>query len=67
MMLTSEIVTSFKKLPKQSRLKIIEMVINTLYDTEEDKLEKAALSMINDYRHDQELTAFTSLDMETFY
>lgn len=43
------------------------MVINTLYDTEEDKLEKAALSMINDYRYDQELTAFTSLDMETFY
>ncbi len=43
------------------------MVIHTLYDTAEVKLEKAALTMIEDYRYDQELTAFTSLDMETFY
>lgn len=43
------------------------MVINTLDDTNEDKLEKAVLSMINDYRHDQELTVFTALDMEYFY
>lgn len=43
------------------------MVNYTFYNTDEDKLEKAALSMINDYRHDQELTVFTTLDKENFY
>ncbi len=66
-MSTSENVSFIKKLPIQGRLTIIEMVIHTLYDTAEVKLEKAALTMIEDYRYDQELTAFTSLDMETFY
>lgn len=43
------------------------MVINTLDDTNENKLEKAVLSMIEEYRHDQELSAFKSLYIENFY
>lgn len=66
-MSTTEIIANIKNLPIKDRLKIIEMVIHTLHDTDEDKLEKAALSIIDDYRHDQELTAFTSIDMENFY
>lgn len=43
------------------------MVLHTFYDTDENKLEKAVLSMIEEYRHDKELSAFTSLDIENFY
>lgn len=43
------------------------MVIHTFYDTDENKLEKAVLSMIEEYRQDQQLSAFTSLYLEIFY
>ncbi len=43
------------------------MVIHTFYDTDENELEKAVLSMIEEYRHYQELSAFTSLYIENFY
>jgi len=43
------------------------MVINTLEDTNEVILKKAVLSMIEEYRHDQELSAFKSLYKENFY
>jgi hypothetical protein len=43
------------------------MVIHTLDDTNEDILEKAVLSIINDYRYDRELPAIASLDMENFH
>jgi len=66
-MSTSEIISSIKNLPLKDRLKIIEMVIHSLQDSEEQKLENAALLMFDDYKNDHELTSFTSLDMENFY
>jgi hypothetical protein len=43
------------------------MVIHTFYYTDENTLEKAVLSIINDYRYDRELPAIASLDMENFH
>lgn len=66
-MSTNELIISIIKLPIKDRLKIIEMVIKTLQEPEGDKLEKAALLMLEEYSNDPILKDLTSLDMENFY
>ncbi len=66
-MSTTEIISSIKNLPIKERLKIIEMVIKSLQESDEEKLERAAFLMVEDYKLDQNLTALNSLDMENFY
>ncbi len=66
-MSTNELIISIIKLPVKDRLKIIEMVIKTLQESDGDKLEKASVLMLEEYRNDQNLTDLTSLDMENFY
>ena len=66
-MSTNELIISIIKLPVKDRLKIIEMVIKTLQESDGDKLEKASLLMLDEYRNDQNLTDLISIDMENFY
>ncbi len=44
-----------------------EMVRQQLAERKKRNLEAAANALLDDYRHDKELTAFTVLDAEDFY
>ncbi|MBL7823012.1 MAG: hypothetical protein JNK69_06360 [Saprospiraceae bacterium] len=49
------------------RLKFFELIVKTIQESDEEKLERASETMIEDYNHDEDLTALTALDMENFY
>jgi hypothetical protein len=66
-MSTKEILQSIKKLPFKERIMVIEKAVKTLHVTLDEQLEKAATSLLSDYKKDKNLTAFTSLDLEHFY
>lgn len=66
-MSTREILQSIKQLPFNERLLIIEKALKTLHESADIQLEKAANSLMADYKNDKELTAFTALDFEKFY
>ena len=66
-MSTREILQSIKQLPFNERLSIIEKALKTLHESADTQLEKAAKSLMADYKNDKELTAFTALDFEKFY
>jgi hypothetical protein len=66
-MSTREILQSIKQLPFNERLLIIEKALKTLHESADTQLEKAANSLMADYKNDKELTAFTALDFEKFY
>ncbi|MBK6860772.1 MAG: hypothetical protein IPK91_03735 [Saprospiraceae bacterium] len=66
-MSTTEIVSSILKLSNIERLKIIELIIKTIQDSDNEKLEKATLLMLEDYKRDQNLIDLTVLDLENFY
>ncbi len=58
-MSNSEIISSILNLSLQDRKKIIELIIQTIHQSDEEKLEKAADLMLVDYKQDKELTIFT--------
>ncbi len=66
-MSTKEIIQSIKKLPFNERLAVIEKALKTLHESADTQLDKAAKALMNDYKTDKELTAFTALDIENFY
>ncbi len=66
-MSTKEILQSIKKLPFKERIIVIEKAVKTLNVTLDEQLEKAATSLLADYKKDKNLTAFTSLDLDQFY
>ena len=66
-MSTREILQNIKQLPFNERLSLIEKALKTLYESKENQLEKAANTLMADYKNDKELTAFTALDFEKFY
>jgi hypothetical protein len=66
-MSTREILQSIKQLPFNERLSIIEKALKTLHESADTQLEKAANSLMADYKNDKNLTAFTALDFEKFY
>lgn len=66
-MSTREIILGIKKLPYKERLKIIEIAIKTLEETDEERMEKAAKALSKEYKTDKNLTAFTDIDLDHFY
>jgi len=42
-------------------------VLKSLHETKSNKLEKAAKALASNYLNDEELTIFTSIDLEKFY
>lgn len=59
-----ELIKEIQKLPIQERMYVIERSMNLIQDNE---LRKAADVLYQDYIHDKDLTAFTTLDFENFY
>lgn len=66
-MSTREIIQSIKQLPFNKRLLVIERVLQSVQESTDTQLEKAAKVLLDDYKNDKNLTAFTDLDFETFY
>ncbi len=65
---TQEIIRAIKKLPVSERLVIIEQTLRSIREKETQKRIKNAVDLLyNDYKDDQELTAFMVLDCEKFY
>lgn len=68
MMETREIIRAIKKLPISKRMLIVERTLKTIRETETRKrMVDAADALLEDYKNDQELIAFTQLDHEEFY
>jgi len=66
-MSTSEIISSILNLSIEERQRIIELIIKTIQESDDEKLERASLLMLEEYKHDQNLTDFMVLDLENFY
>jgi len=65
---TSEIIRAIRKLPVSKRMLIVEKTLKTIRESETRKrMVNAAESLVEDYKSDKELTAFSQLDFEGFY
>ncbi len=64
----SEILKEIKRLPMSGKFMIIEETIKDIKKAEiYNEMEKAADLLLEDYINDKELTAFTSIDFDSFY
>lgn len=67
-MKTKELINEIQKLPVRKRIYVIERSIRLIRkQEEEDQMKKAADELYGDYLTENELTAFTNLDFESFY
>jgi hypothetical protein len=65
---TRDILRAIRKLPVSKRMLIVERTLKTIIESETRKMMvKAAESLFEDYKNDEELIAFTHLDYEDFY
>ncbi len=68
MMETREIIRAIKNLPISKRILIVERTLKTIRESETRKrMVDAADVLLEDYKNDKELVAFTQLDHEGFY
>lgn len=67
-MRTNEIIREIQRLPLLKRIYVIEKAIHSIR-SQEDKnmMKKAADELYEEYKADNELTAFTNLDFVDFY
>jgi len=66
-MTTTAIIKEINKLPLTEKLLLVEKTLKSIRHEKEHTLDHAVHSLLNDYKTDKELTAFTKLDTETFY
>lgn len=67
-MKTSELIKEIERLPIRKRIYVIERTIHNIGKQEDlNMMTKAANTLLNDYKLDNELTAFATLDFEAFY
>lgn len=67
-MQTIDLIQEIQRLPLTKRFYVVEEIIKSIKKEEmSHQMELAANELYNDYLNDKELTAFTSLDFETFY
>ena len=67
-MRTSDLIDEIKRLPMQKRILLIEKALHSIRQDEEmNQMKKAVDLLLEDYKTDVELTAFTNLDYEQFY
>jgi hypothetical protein len=65
---TKEILKEIKKLPVSERMLIVEKVLKNIREASiKNNLEEAADALLEDYKSDKELTAFSSIEYEQFY
>ncbi len=66
-MTTEDIIRELEKLPLTEKLLVIERTLKLIRTEKQRTLKIAVESLYNDYKNDEELTAFTPLDNEPFY
>jgi hypothetical protein len=66
-MQTAELLSEIKLRPVKERLEIIKETIQSVQQSANERIAGAVDFLLNDYKHDAELTSFTSLDFEDFY
>lgn len=60
---TKELLREIQRLPVNKRMLIIEQTLRSIRKSErQDKMEKAAEALLQDYRSDKELTEFTGIE-----
>lgn len=65
---TKELIKEIQKLPVQKRIYVIERSMHLMRkQVEENLMKQAAEELFSDYLSDNELTAFTNLDLENVY
>ncbi|MER0442373.1 hypothetical protein [Emticicia sp. W12TSBA100-4] len=65
---TTQILFEIDKLPRQTKMFVVEKVLHSIRQQEQkEAMKKAAEILYEDYLTDNELTAFTNLDSEGFY
>lgn len=65
---TTQILFEIDKLPRQTKMFVVEKVLHSIRQQEQkEAMKKAAEILYDDYLTDKELTAFTNLDAEGFY
>lgn len=66
-MTTKNIIEELDKLPLTDKIYVIEETLKKIRTIKENNLEAAVNLLFEDYQSDEELTAFTTLDKESFY
>lgn len=67
-MRTNELIKEIERLPVQKRMYVIEITIQLIRKNENElQMSVAAESLLNEYKTDKQLTAFTDLDLIDFY
>lgn len=67
-MKTNDLIKEIQRLPKSQRIELAEKIIHSLKEPNgSGELAVAANALIEEYKSDEELTVFTSLDLEGFY
>jgi len=67
-MRTKDLMREIELLPLSKQMVLIERTLRSIREHElNSKMSMAVKSLMDDYRSDKELTAFTALDMENFY
>ncbi len=64
---SKELLRQIKRLPAKERRFLAEETLKSIRQSANNKLVKAVKKLRDDYRKDGELTAFTSLDSDSFY
>ncbi|MFA5010612.1 MAG: hypothetical protein WC644_01545 [Ignavibacteria bacterium] len=65
---TKLILKQIGKLPFEDKMLIIEKTLKFIREKEvKERITKAVSEMINEYKSNKELTAFTEIDFENFY
>ncbi len=65
---TKELIREIQRLPVGKRMLVIERTLKSIRESElKKKMEKAADTLLSDYKLDTELTAFTNIDFDNFY
>jgi hypothetical protein len=65
---TTQILFEIDKLPRQTKMFVVEKVLHSIRQQEQkEAMKKAAEILYENYLTDKELTAFTNLDVEGFY
>ncbi len=66
-MTTTAIIKEINKLSVNERLLLVEKMLKSIRQEKQNSIAHSVSLLYNDYKTDQELTAFTSLDAQTFY
>lgn len=65
---TTQILREIERLPRQSKMLVVEKVLHSIRQQEQkEEMKRAADILFDDYLNDKDLTTFTKLDSENFY